>query len=57
MCIRDRIKANPSAVNDDKVINVYAWNEYGEGGYLTPSTGLGNALLEGLKAGLEAPIR
>jgi Glycosyltransferase WbsX len=56
MNVRRWIKHNPSAVNDDKVINVYAWNEYGEGGYLTPSSGLGNALLEGFKAGLEVPV-
>lgn len=31
----------------------YAWNEYGEGAWLTPSKALKNSLLDGLKSGLK----
>jgi len=34
------------------IMNIYAWNEYAEGAWLTPSEKFGNSLLEGLKEGL-----
>jgi len=37
----------------DKIVFVYAWNEYGEGAWLTPSKKLGDQLLIGLRAGIE----
>lgn len=42
---KDRVVAERIAV-------LYAWNEYGEGAWLTPSKALKNTLLEGLRKGL-----
>lgn len=47
------IISNPTRTTKDKIINVYAWNEYSEGAWLTPSGILGNSLLEGIKSGLK----
>ncbi|MFB2118256.1 glycoside hydrolase family 99-like domain-containing protein [Parapedobacter sp. 2B3] len=43
---------NPEYATINKVGFLYAWNEYGEGAWLTPSIGLSNKLLKGLKQGL-----
>lgn len=45
--------ANPDKVTKEKIINVYAWNEYSEGAWLTPSAKLGYSLLDGVKQGLK----
>jgi hypothetical protein len=39
---------------DDKIAFVYAWNEYGEGAWLTPSLKWGDQLLKGLADGIAA---
>lgn len=44
---------NPSSTTKEKLGLVYAWNEYGEGGWLTPSTILKDSLLQGFKVGLK----
>jgi hypothetical protein len=54
---RQWIAANPNRTTKEKIVNVYAWNEYGEGSWLTPSQPLGNSLLIGLKEGLDADIQ
>jgi len=49
---RSWIKKNETSVVPEKIAILYAWNEYGEGAWLTPSRKLKNSLLEGVKAGL-----
>ena len=49
---RKWIKNNPTSVTKEKLVVLYAWNEYGEGSWLTPSVGMGSTLLQGLKSGL-----
>lgn len=44
---------NSSNITNENIINVFAWNEYGEGAWLTPSEKLGSSLLDGLKRGLK----
>lgn len=46
------IKDNPSHTTKEHVALLYAWNEYGEGGWLTPSKGLRDSLLIGVKRAL-----
>lgn len=36
------IEANPQATVKEKIVMIYAWNEFGEGGYLVPTTGNNN---------------
>lgn len=50
--LRKWIKENPSSVTKEKLGLLYAWNEYGEGGWLTPSIPLKDSLLQGLKGAL-----
>ncbi len=49
----DWVAANPSRVTAEKLILFYAWNENGEGGYLTPTKAEGTAYLDAVKAALE----
>ena len=30
---------NPQATTEERLVLLYAWNEYGEGGYLAPTKG------------------
>ncbi|ANI88866.1 hypothetical protein A9P82_05910 [Arachidicoccus ginsenosidimutans] len=53
---RKWIAANPGAVSPDKLVFIYAWNEYVEGAWLTPSAKLGYSLINGLKRGLSDSI-
>lgn len=46
------VRDNPGNVTKEKIVMIYAWNEYGEGAWLTPSEKMGNQLIEGFKAGL-----
>ncbi|MDQ6481567.1 glycoside hydrolase family 99-like domain-containing protein [Dyadobacter sp. LHD-138] len=46
-------KNNPSKIVNENIAILYAWNEYGEGAWLTPSRKLKNSLLQGVKAGLK----
>lgn len=47
------IKQHPQATNSsDPVAIMYAWNEYGEGGWLTPSVKLGDSYLKAVKRAL-----
>jgi hypothetical protein len=43
---------NKSHTLKENIMFIYAWNEYGEGAWLTPSNILKNSLLDGLKQGL-----
>ena len=43
---------NQNHLCKENIAIVYAWNEYGEGAWLTPTKASKNTLLEGLKAGL-----
>lgn len=40
---------HPEKATPDQIAVMYAWNENGEGGYLTPTVGDGNAYLEALQ--------
>lgn len=46
------MKNNARHLPSDQIAVLYAWNEYGEGAWLTPSESLKNSLLEGVKKGL-----
>lgn len=46
------MKNNAEHLPGDQIAILYAWNEYGEGAWLTPSKSLKNSLLEGVKKGL-----
>lgn len=43
---------NPNIITMERIALIYAWNEYGEGGWLTPSIPLKDSLLLGVKKGL-----
>ncbi|WP_164851422.1 glycoside hydrolase family 99-like domain-containing protein [Larkinella soli] len=43
---------SPEIMSDQRMILIYAWNEYGEGAWLTPSKQQKDDLLTGLKAAL-----
>lgn len=44
---------NPGEVTPERVALIYAWNEYGEGAWLTPSKLLKDSLLMGVRRGLD----
>jgi hypothetical protein len=48
----DWVNRNKNAVTKEKVVLLYAWNEYGEGAWLTPSLPLKDSLLQGVKKAL-----
>ena len=54
---RGWILNNAGRTTQEKIVTVYAWNEYGEGSWLTPSNILGNSLLNGLSSGLRSNLR
>ena len=39
----------------EKILLLYAWNEYGEGAYLTPTAEEGPSYLDAVKDGLDSP--
>ncbi|QDW26918.1 hypothetical protein FFJ24_019690 [Pedobacter sp. KBS0701] len=43
------MSVNKMYLTKERIALVYAWNEYGEGGWLTPSKLYGNQLLDGLR--------
>lgn len=49
---RNWMKNNTGHLPNEQIAVLYAWNEYGEGAWLTPSKPLKNSLLEGVKKGL-----
>ncbi|EAQ47941.1 hypothetical protein MED217_13656 [Leeuwenhoekiella blandensis MED217] len=51
------VDTHKESVSKKKLIMLYAWNEYAEGAWLTPSEVLGTTLLDGLKEGLNTPIK
>lgn len=40
----DWIDANPTLATPDRLVMIYAWNEFGEGGYIAPTVGDPNGL-------------
>lgn len=42
--------ANPGKTFADRLVILYAWNEYGEGGYIAPTRGTGSAYLEAIRS-------
>lgn len=42
---------NPAKTARERIVLLYAWNEYGEGGYLTPTQQDGTAYLEAVQRG------
>jgi hypothetical protein len=50
--VRRWIHDHPNNTTKEKVALIYAWNEYGEGAWLTP-TATSNALLDAVKSSLE----
>jgi hypothetical protein len=50
--VKKWITEHPRATPKDKIFMLYAWNEYGEGSWLTPSVPLKDSLLQGLKRAL-----
>lgn len=50
--VRDWVLSNPSSTSPEHVAVVYAWNEYGEGAWLTPSGNDQLHLLAGVKQAL-----
>lgn len=54
--LRRWMKENNSFTTKENIAMAYAWNEYGEGGWLTPSKYKDKALLSGLKEGLRLPL-
>lgn len=51
--IKKWILENPTTATKEKLGILYAWNEYGEGGWLTPSDIMKDSLLNGVKEGLK----
>ena len=47
------LKAHPLATTKEKLILLYAWNEYGEGAWLTPGGRNKNGLLNGVKQAIK----
>lgn len=47
------LDANPTATTKERIVLLYAWNEYGEGGYLAPTRGHGGTYLREIRAVLE----
>jgi hypothetical protein len=37
---------HPDKTTKERILLLYAWNENGEGGYLTPTKGMGDAYLK-----------
>ncbi len=46
------IHENAKRTADERILMIYAWNEYGEGGYITPTEKEGHARLEAIKRAL-----
>jgi hypothetical protein len=51
--VKDWVRRNPSIVTTEHIAVVYAWNEYGEGAWLTPSMNNKNNYLKSLKQALD----
>ncbi len=47
------IRAHPDRTSPEKLLLIYAWNEYGEGGYLTPTARDGYSYLKAAQRGLQ----
>lgn len=50
---RTWVENNPSKTVDEKIILIYAWNEYGEGGFLAPTLGDQGAYLDAVKRAIK----
>jgi hypothetical protein len=47
------IESNPDATTHEKLLLIYAWNELGEGGYISPTKALGDAYLKAVRSALK----
>jgi hypothetical protein len=47
------LREHPDRTAHEKLLLIYAWNEYGEGGFLTPTERDGYSFLEAVKRGLK----
>lgn len=54
MSVKRWIGNHPEKVTKEKLALLYAWNEYGEGAYLTPTKSDSNSLLRAVKMALDA---
>jgi hypothetical protein len=45
---------HPQQTTRERIVMLYAWNEYGEGGYLAPTRGDANAYLDAVAQALRA---
>jgi hypothetical protein len=45
----DWVNTHAQQTTPEKIVLIYAWNEYGEGAWLTPSASMKNSLLQSLK--------
>jgi hypothetical protein len=48
------VKANPTHATAERLVLLYAWNENGEGGYLTPTKAEGSVYLDTVNQALQA---
>ena len=46
------LDAHPDRTTRERILLLYAWNENGEGGFLTPTKSMGEAYLDAVQAGL-----
>ena len=48
----DWMNKNPARTMPERIVLIYAWNEYGEGGYVAPTIGNGTRYLEAIRDSL-----
>jgi len=53
---REWVNVNSNHVTEEKIVTLFAWNEYSEGAWLTPSRKLGNSLLDGVQRALKISL-
>jgi len=48
---------HPDKTPKERIVFLYAWNENGEGGYLTPTKGMGDAYLRAVGKALNPTVK
>ena len=51
------LNAHPDKTTQERILLLYAWNENGEGGYLTPTKGYGDAYLKAVSEALNPGVK